>query len=669
MSRAEQTTPAVTSTGARRRHTSRWWRTIRRRPLGVVALIYLVVVILACTAAPVLAPYDPNVQDLMHTFGAPSGTHLLGTDYLGRDILSRLLFGGRPAFLGVLIALVTTFSIGIPLGLIAGYAGGITDRLVTAAADIALSIPGLVIILLVLAVVSNSTPVAMITLGVLAAPGLTRVVRSVTLAVREELYIAAARVTGLTQTQILRRHVLPRISGPLIVQGALLAATALLVQTGLGFLGLGMHAPNPTWGSMVADASQAIFQARWQIIPAGAVIGLTIVSFGLVGDALRDSVVEASLGTVQGSAGRRRRRALVTTIRPREADTPHAGSSTPSEDVDQTAATLLRVRGLSVGLRSADVTIPVVQDVSFHVSRGDTVGIVGESGCGKTVTALSLLGGLSGALEVSAGEAWFEEHQLLGLSRREWGLVRGSRIAYVSQEPMSALDPLFTVESQLSEAVRRHTGATRRAARERVTELLRMVRLPDAETVAKRYPFELSGGMAQRVAIAFALAGAPQLLIADEPTTALDVTVQAEILRLLRTIQQETQMALLIVTHDWGVVADICDRVAVMYAGEVVEQGLVSQLFQRPLHPYTHGLLASNPHLAQEGEDLPAIAGAVPPPGAWPAGCHFAPRCEFAAAECVEGAIPLLRVGDGSRVTRCVRVQELRSRPLAGAVR
>jgi peptide/nickel transport system permease protein len=322
---------------------------------------------------------------------------------------------------------------------------------------------------------------------------------------------------------------------------------------------------------------------------------------------------------------------------------------------------LLSMRGLTIAFPGEADDVTVVQEVSFDVAVGEVVGIVGESGCGKTMTARSLLGLLPEGGRIIAGSARFEGRELALLTEREHARVRGSRIGLISQEPMVGLDPSFRVGGQLVEVVRRHSRVSRREGQARARELLELVNLPEPDQVARRYPHELSGGMAQRVAIALALAGDPVLLIADEPTTALDVTVQAEILALLADLRARLGMAVILVTHDWGVLADLCDRAVVMYAGQIVEQAGVAELYRAPRHPYTEGLLAANPHRAATTGDLPTIPGTVPPPAAWPVSCHFLPRCPYATEACGTGPIPLYTAAP-EHLTRCVRFDEVMAR-------
>jgi peptide/nickel transport system permease protein len=614
-----------------------------KKPTAWTCLVYLALIAGVAIAAPTLLPAvaAENAGDLGAAQQGPGLAHLLGTDTLGRDVLERLLVGTRVTTTGVAEALFVALLIGIPLGLLAGFYRGWLDTAIGWLADLTFSMPAIVIILVVLAVFPQNMTAAMITLGVISSPGLMRVVRSATLAVRDELYIAAARVSGLSNPYILTRHVLPRIAGPVIVQTSLLAAVALLVQTGLAFLNLVVPAPAPSWGGMVADGVQAIVLQPWLIWPPGVIIVLTILALGLLADAARDATTER---WAPARVRTRRRQG-----RPAPPVAPPNGNHHDS---------LLSISSLSVAFPTTTGTAQVLDNVSLTIAPGETVGLVGESGCGKTATAMAILGLLPGGGTVERGSILFEGQDLVALTPRHLHRIRGKKIGLVSQEPMISLDPAFRVGWQLMEAVREHHKMSRNAARARAIELLRQVRLPDPELVAKRYPHELSGGMAQRVVLARALAGEPRLLIADEPTTALDVTVQAEILSLLREIQNDTGMAILLVTHDWGVVADICDRAVVMYAGQVVEQADLVPLFRKPLHPYTQALLASNPHTAVDDEDLPTIPGTVPKPGQWPTGCHFRTRCGYATADCGRDPIPLQSPAR-DRTSRCIHTDQL----------
>jgi oligopeptide/dipeptide ABC transporter ATP-binding protein len=313
---------------------------------------------------------------------------------------------------------------------------------------------------------------------------------------------------------------------------------------------------------------------------------------------------------------------------------------------------LLSVQGLTTVFDAGGRPLTAVNDVSFEIRRGETLGLVGESGSGKSVTAFSILRLLPAAGRITAGRVVFQGRDLLTLSEREMCGVRGAGIGLVFQEPMAALNPVMRVGAQVAEALVVHGMAGKRAARELAIELLRAVKIVDPEKRVDDYPHQLSGGMRQRVMLAVALACKPPLVIADEPTTALDVTVQAQILDLLREMKHTFDLSLLLITHDLGVVAEVADRVAVMYAGRIVEEGPVRATFRAPAHPYTRGLLASIPH-GRAGERLTAIEGVVPSLTALPPGCAFAPRCGERLPECERAVPPEVLVADGHRA-RCV---------------
>jgi peptide/nickel transport system permease protein len=624
-------------------------RRVLRKPLGVASGAVLLVIVVSSAGARWVAPYDPLAQNLRIVRQGPSAAHWLGTDSLGRDVLSRLLYGGQESLTGVVEAVLAMLIIAIPLGVISGYVGGLVDRVILRVVDILLSIPGTIITLAVLAIFNNSMFVAMVSVGVLASGAFIRVFRSVALTVRQELYIGAARVSGARQGRVILHHVLPQLRGVLLVQISLFAAATLGIQTGLAFLAFGPPPPAPTWGGMVAEAATLIQSDPWLLVPTGGIIAVTTLALCLLGDAVRDANQERF--TLAGLRPGGRRRAA--------AGTAPAASPTPDRPVARLEAApdaLLSVRGLRIGYGDRGRETVVVDGVDFDVAPGEVVGLVGESGSGKTVTALALLGLLGATGRVVGGSIRFAGRELVGMPSARLREVRGAGIAMISQEPMVSLDPSFRVGDQIAEAARAHGGVSRREARARAAELLQAVRLDPA--VGRRYPHEVSGGMAQRVAIAIALAGRPRLLIADEPTTALDVTVQAEILDLLRSLQESTGMAVVLVSHDWGVIADLCSRAVVMYAGQVVETAAVRETFRTPRHPYTLALLESNPHDAPPGEPLPTIGGAVPPPADWPVGCHFAARCRFATEACRQGPIPVVTAGE-RRTSRCIHVDRL----------
>lgn len=619
------------------------------RRVGVVALVFLAGVVLGGLAAPLIAPYNPEYEDLTRVLSGPTTAHLLGTDDLGRDVFSRLLYGERVTLLGALEAVLVFSSIGLVVGVAAGYLGDLADRFIMSLTDIVLSIP-VIIVLLVVAAVFTGNLALMLALGVFASPSVIRVVRASTLEVKHQLYVTAAETIGLSKFQVLRRHVLPRVRGPLLVQVTVFGAAAVGIEAALGYLGLDTTPPAPSWGSMVAEASQYIVQDPWLMVPSGGIVTLTVLALGLVGDAIRESTGSSSrlVTSVARRGGLRSAQSTSTLLSPH----PDGPEAFPANRGDY----LLSLRDLVVTVASAGAEVTIVDHVCLDVSAGEAVGVVGESGCGKTMTALAVLGLLPAAARVRAGSIRFAGEELARLSQRSAVRFRGSDIGFISQEPLVALDPSFTVGSQLREVIRAHSTLNRKQARRQALELLAQVRLPDPVSVSERYPFELSGGMAQRVCIALALAGAPKLLIADEPTTALDVTVQAEILDLLQALRQSSGMSILLVTHDWGVVADFCDRTAVMYAGQIVEESSVDEIFASPMHPYSEALLASNPHFSAGGR-LPSIRGTVPSPQEWSSSCRFADRCSYATAECRSQAVPL-RVLGGHRA-RCLHAEQV----------
>jgi peptide/nickel transport system ATP-binding protein/oligopeptide transport system ATP-binding protein len=320
------------------------------------------------------------------------------------------------------------------------------------------------------------------------------------------------------------------------------------------------------------------------------------------------------------------------------------------------AKELLKVEDLKVRFKTDNGNVSTVNGVSFTVAEGETLAIVGESGSGKSVTSLALMGILPANGEIYKGNVTFEDKDLRNLSKKEYRQLRGQEIAMIFQEPMTALNPVFTIGYQLRETLILHYQMSKEQAQKKGIEMLETVGIPDAEKVMGRFPHQLSGGMRQRVMIAMALSCNPKLLIADEPTTALDVTIQAQILTLLRNLKEKSNTSIMIITHDLGVVAELADRVIVMYAGEVVEEAPIYELFERPLHPYTQGLMASIPKIHDVVDELYSIEGTVPNPMAMPTGCKFHPRCPLGDIECTKIHPPLEYVSE-THSKRCIKVK------------
>jgi len=608
---------------------------VLRRPGPAIAVGWLLLVVVLSFTAPLWRPYDINEQDLANRLSLPSGAHWLGTDPLGRDLLSRIFTAGAQPLLAAALTVLVAFGIGIPLALIAAERGRRVEQVISRTTEILMALPSTIILLAVIGVIGVKTYIVMAILGVLISAAVYRIMLGVAQSVRQRLYVDAARVNGLGSLRVNTVHVLPAMATVIAVQAAQLFGIAILINAGLAFLGFGPAEPNPSWGIMIQDASGHVYDAPWLLVPTGVVLALTVVAANVLADALAGKAAHVK------APARTRKTAPVRVV-----------DGTPADP-----AAALEVRDLTV---SVDDGPQLVSDVSFALQPGRVLGLVGESGCGKTMTARSLLGLLPDGVSVSGGSILWQGRDLVGLSEKQANAVRGREIAMISQEPMVALDPMFSVAYQLIGPIRRFRGVGRREARQVAAQLLRQVGIVDADRVLKSYPHQLSGGMAQRVCIALALTGQPQLLVADEPTTALDVTVQAEILSLLRALVRDTGLSVVIVSHDLGVVADICDDVVVMYAGQVVESGRTAPVLDDAAHPYTMALLGANPHVP-DGVPMPtrlaSIAGTVPAPGSWPTGCRFAGRCQFTQDECTVPFPALPAHGEGSVL--CIRVDEI----------
>ncbi|NUO96553.1 MAG: dipeptide/oligopeptide/nickel ABC transporter permease/ATP-binding protein [Nonomuraea sp.] len=534
-----------------------------RHPLGLVSALVLAVIVLAVVFAPLLSPQAPDVSSLRDAFEGPAAGHPLGFDSAGRDLLSRLLHGGRNTLGGAAVALAVALVLGVPGGLLAGYYGGRLDSAASWVVNLVMALPAMVVLLASRAILGSTVWVLMVVLGFLVAPAFFRLVRGIVAGVRNELYVDAAKVSGLGDARIVARHILIVVRAPIIIQVALVSGIAIGLQAGLEFLGIG-SGDLPTWGAMLNEAFKNIQRAPSLILWPGLALGLTSAALVLLAAALRDALEDR--------------------------DTPPPAVRAAS------APTVAGERGGLLSVRDLAVAYPgreVVHGVDLDVRAGEIVGLVGESGSGKTQTAFSILGILPEGGRIVRGSITVEGEEIVGLPERRHRALRGDVVAYIPQEPMSNLDPAFTIGSQLVEPIRHKLRLTGAQARERALELLRMVEIADPERAFGSYPHEISGGMAQRVLIAGAMSCDPKLLIADEPTTALDVRVQAEVLGLLRRLQRERDLGVLLVTHNLGVVADLCDRVAVMSEGRIVETGPAGQVLGAPQDPYTRKLLAA----------------------------------------------------------------------------
>jgi peptide/nickel transport system permease protein len=549
-------------------------RSVLRNPLAVAALVILTAIVVASLLAPLIAPHSPTALRLDKINAGPGGGYLFGGDGAGRDIFSRLLHAGRNTLSGALIALSVALVIGVVSGLLSGYYGGFLDGILGWGANLLMALPTMIVLLALFQALGSSIYLSMVAFGVMLSPGFYRLVRGQVMAVKHELYVDAARVSGLSDPRIIGRHILLVVRAPVVIQASVVAGIAIVVQSGLEFLGLG-DPGTPTWGGMLQDAFTNIYTSPVAIWWPGMTIALTVASLVLLGNAVRDVIQRTD-----SSRAAKPPKPVVTTpavVHPDTAELP-----------------LLRVTNLSVGYPSGDDYRKVVYGVDLDVRRGEVMGLVGESGSGKTQTAFSVLGLLppDGTL-LGDSNIRFDGTELTRLPEPERRALRGKRIGYIPQEPMSNLDPCFRVGEQLVEPLRAVSGLSKQAAVAEALNLLERVGIPEPRRTFAAYPHEISGGMAQRVLIAGAVSGKPDLLIADEPTTALDVTVQADVLDLLRDLQTEFGMAMLLVTHNFGVVADICDRVAVMQNGRIVEVDDVRPLFANPQHPYTKTLLDS----------------------------------------------------------------------------
>ena len=584
-----------------------------RTPTGFTAAIVLAALAVLAVIGPPVWGHSANHIDVAHLLEGSSAKHPLGTDNLGRDILARVLVAARPSLTLAVLATLVAGAIGIPFGALPTVVGPRAARFINALIDFSVAFPALLLAIFVAIVVGVGAHGAVLAIGIASAPGAARLTQTLAASVAGSDYVAAAKLVGVRRWRLMWRHVLPNIGEPLILNLTLAVGGALLALSGLSFLGLGVQAPSYDWGRMLDEGLERVYVTPVAALAPGVAVIIAGLAFNGLGEALA-SVVGARPVT-------RRRAAAPVLAEP-------AGGEPPADAV-------LSVSGLTVTFPTKGGSVVPVRDVSFTVRPGELVGIVGESGSGKTLTALALSRLVPAPGEVSARRLEFLGHDLRGRPTASVRRLLGTSLAVVFQDPGTSLNPSLLVGRQLAEVAEVHQGLRRAPALARAVDRLRAVRIPSPSRRARQYPHELSGGMRQRAMIAMALACQPQLIIADEPTTALDVTVQAQILALLKEVTRAANSALILITHDLGVVARYADRVCVMYGGRIVEAGPAREIYARPRHPYTIGLMASVPRLDQEaGSRLVPIEGSPPNLANLPPGCAFAPRCRRAADIC-----------------------------------
>jgi peptide/nickel transport system permease protein len=632
-----------------------WWAEHRRlqrflRHGGVLlSIAWVLLMIVFALFGSFIAPHDPNAQNLALPSAGVSGSHWLGTDDLGRDVFSRLIDGAQSSMQVTFETVGLALVLALFIGLVAGFRGGWLDYLLMRGADAGLAFPPLVLALAVVSVLGSSVNDTSLALAIVFAPGFARFVRGQTLAIREESFVEASTSIGSPPIRIVLVRILPNVMTGLVVGIAIALGSAVLAASGLAFLGLGPPPPAASWGGMLQEAyNTSLFTHPWSLVPAGLTIALTVLAFNTIGDSLRDTISGATPRS-RRQRGVKRQRGITAVARPGQPSPAQAARPAPAEvgsGGGEGQSALLEVRDLSIEFETDVGRVRVVDGVSFDVAEGKIVGLVGESGSGKTVSSLAVLRLLpSPPAQIVGGSIRFNGKNLFDMEFDELRRIRGRDIAMVFQDPLASLDPSFTIGYQLTEAIRLHEKVTRPAARDRATRLLESVHIPDPAQRLSAYPHQLSGGMRQRVMIAMALTCHPRLLIADEPTTALDVTVQAQIVELLRELREKEDLAVLFVTHDLALISELSDEIIVMYAGQVVEQSPTADLFGRPRHPYTAALLAASPGIRTEADGPTLIAGQVPQAGQFPSGCRFNPRCAYAEDACRTAPIDLTVAG------------------------
>lgn len=572
----------LTASEPRKRRTN--WQLLMANRLAAAGLFIFGFIVVLAVLAPILPLPNPDITDQPNRLLPPlSDGHLLGTDHLGRDILSRLIWGTQVSLLVGVSATALAAIFGSLIGLVAGYSRGATDSVLMRFVDMLMAFPYILLAIAIVAALGPGLLNALYAISIVNIPFFARNIRGVTVSIRNREFVDAARLSGKSHPAILFTEVLPNVLPVIVITMSTTVGWMILETAGLSFLGLGAQPPTSDLGSMLGQARAQLFTAPHASIIPGIMIFVLVMSINLLGDGIRD-VLDPRL-----RSGALDRPMPVTRI---------DRKAKPAATLEDAPA--LVVDNLSTGFDDGASIAAAVKNISFRLGKGECLGLIGESGSGKSVTALSLMGLVASPPGViTGGGVYVEGRDVLALREQELIGLRGGRVAYVFQDPLTTLHPLFRVGEQIAEAILVHESVGKARAYRRAIELMETVGIRDARSRADAYPHELSGGQRQRIGIAMALANDPDIIIADEPTTALDVTVQARILELLQDLRRERGLALLLITHDFGVVAQVCDRVAVMKNGEIVEQGDTGAVLRDPQHDYTKRLIACVPELGE----------------------------------------------------------------------
>ena len=611
---------------------------LARNRLALAGLIVMGIVVVLALLTPILPLAPPNVTDTGNRFLSPfSEGAILGTDHLGRDLLSRLMWGTRLSLAVGFAAAFVAATIGAAIGIIAGYYGGRTDNVIMRGVDMLMAFPYILLALAIVAALGPGLMNALIAVAAVNIPFFARNIRGITVGIANKEFVDAARLSGLSDARIILTEILPNVIPVIVIAMSTTVGWMILETAGLSFLGLGSQPPVADLGSMLGEARSALITNPHTSIVPGVMILVIVMAINLLGDGVRDALdPRLRSGALN--------RPLSATLVAR--DRVAAPASRPTDDI-------LRIDGLETQFHVKDTVYRAVGGVSLSVAPGECLGIIGESGSGKSVTALSVMGLVASPPGlITGGSVHYRGEDLVGAPYRRLRTLRGREVAYIFQDPLATLHPLYRVGDQLVEAISAHRAIGRAEGRAKAIDLLEAVRIPNAAARIEDFPHEMSGGMRQRVGIAMALANDPEVIIADEPTTALDVTVQAQVLSILDKLRRERGLAIIFITHDFGVVGQLCDRVAVMYGGRIVEEGPTRDILDDPRHPYTARLMACVPELGGGRRRLEAIPGLPPAVNDLPPGCAFAPRCDRVTDACRGGDIALQRRGD--RALRCL---------------